>query len=182
MGRMRKSKFKKHIDQLEEEDLREELLDLYDKIEEVRHYYQMELGSQEERQKRFIKARNEIEAKYKTKSFRKPRRPRIQKVKKILSELEKLSVFSYELIDIYLFDVEVALNFVQKYDYFTQVLYNNISTSFGKACQLIDLNLMHEKYSERCENILMLSRYIPELHRNLMAISQDYSVNDTKNT
>ncbi len=182
MIRMRKSKFKKHIDQLEEDDLRDELLGLYDKLEEVRHYYQMELGSQEEREKRYVKARKEIEAKYKTKSFRKPRRPRIQKVKKILSELEKLSVFSYELIDIYLFDVETALNFVRKYDYFTQVLYNNISTSFEKACQQIHLNLMDEKYSERCENILVLSRYIPELHCNLKAISQDCSVNDKKNT
>ena len=69
MIRMRKSKFKKHIDQLEEDDLRDELLGLYDKLEEVRHYYQMELGSQEEREKRYVKARKEIEAKYKTKGL-----------------------------------------------------------------------------------------------------------------
>ena len=167
---MRKTKFRKHLDQLGEDDLRIELAALYDKLVEVRQYYQMELGSKKERDRRYAQAKKDITAKYKTKSFRKPRRPRIQKVKKILSELEKLSVFSHELIDIYLYDVETALEFTRTYDYFTQVLYNNISLSFEKACRLIALNSMEEEYYERCKKILDLSRYVIELYRNIEEI------------
>ncbi len=161
---MRKSRFIKHINQLAEEDLRSELLELFDQLETVRSYYQMELGSQDDRKKKYLQAKKLILAKYKTKSIRKPRRPRIQKVKKILSELNKLSVFSHEMIDIYLFDVECAIDFIRTYDYFTTVLFNNTSFSYEKALQLIDQNLMHDLFKERCIVILERSRYILELH------------------
>ncbi|NNK89627.1 MAG: hypothetical protein HKO89_03390, partial [Saprospiraceae bacterium] len=46
---MRKSVFQKHLDQLDEESLREELKTLYGKIEAVRKHYAMELGSQKDR-------------------------------------------------------------------------------------------------------------------------------------
>lgn len=170
---MRKTTFLKHLDQLGEEELRSELTSLYNSLKTVRQYYQMELGSRQEREKRYALAKKDIASKYKTKSLRKPRRPRIQKVKKILSELEKLSVFSHELIDIYLFDVETALGFARTYDYFTQVLYNNISLSFEKACKLIAQHRLEKEYAERCKNILVLSRYIKALNENLAGLMAD---------
>ena len=167
---MRKSEFLKHINQLGEEELRQELTLLFDKLAEVKLYYKMELGNEKDRKRIYSQAKKDIASKYKTKSIRKPRRPRIQKVQKILRELERQTVFNYELIDIYLYDVECALQFAHKYDYFTQVLFNNISRSFERACELIEQNRLYKDYSERCDNILLLSRYIRELNKNLNAI------------
>lgn len=180
---MRKSKFIKHIDRLTEDELKEELIGLYDKVKEVKQYYKMELGSVEERKKNYTAAKADIASKYKTKSYRRPRRPRIQKIRKILSELEKLSIFSYELIDVYLYDVECALKFAREYDYFTQVLYNNITRSFSRAMDLIEQNRMQKEYQERCDHILQLSRYIHELYQEMISLSDDvFKSSDDKNS
>lgn len=168
---MRKSQFTSHLERLEEAELRDELMRLYEKIPEVRTHYKMELGSESDRAKVFAAAKKEIEAKYKTKSLRKPRRPRIQKVRNVLSDLSKKAVFNYEMIDVYLFDVECALNFARKYDYFSQVLFNNINNSFSKAIDLIEQNLMADEYKTRCMKILELSRYIRELYNELKFVS-----------
>ncbi|MBT8233300.1 MAG: hypothetical protein HKO66_13640 [Saprospiraceae bacterium] len=167
---MRKSTFVKHINQLDETELREELTMLYDKIPAVLQFYKMELGTAEVRQKTYAKAKKEIEAKYKTKSYRRPRRPRIQKVKKIISELKKLSVFSYDMIDIYLFNTECALKFSNEYNYFSQPLFNVIKNSFASALELIDHNQMQEDYEERCQNVVTDSHYIYDLKNEMLTL------------
>ena len=167
---MRKSSFKKHIDQLNEEELRSELLELYDKVKGVKDHYKMELGSVQDRKKKYDQAKQEIAAKYKTKSIRRPRRPRIQKIRKILADLEKLSVLSFELIDVYLFDVETAMRFSIDYKFFSQVLENNIRNSLNRAVDLMELNRMEEEYKERCISILDQSRYIVGLEDQVRSI------------
>ena len=86
---MRKSNFVKHINALNEEELREEMGILYQKLEEVRKYYTMELGSAKDREKKYALAKKEIKAKFATKGIRKPRRPRVQKVRQILKKSDK---------------------------------------------------------------------------------------------
>lgn len=150
---MRKSVFQKHLDQLDEESLRDELRTLYEKVEAVRKHYAMELGSEMDRKRHFEKAKKEIRAKYATKSYRKPRRPRIQKIYKIISDVRKTSVFEFEMIDIYLFNAEEGLNFMNRYRYYSTPLFNSISGTFVKALELIQSNRMHEDYRTRVENI-----------------------------
>jgi len=137
---MRRSTFLKHIQSLEEEDLRAELKLLYDKVKEVKQFYTMEIGSSEDREKKYKKAKEEIAAKFKTKSYRKPRRPRIQKINKIVSELAKISVFNYEMIDVYLFCAETGLKFMREYRFESTPVNNLICNSFKKAILLIEEN------------------------------------------
>jgi len=150
---MRRSTFLKHIKNLEEEDLREELKLLYDKVKEVKQFYMMEIGSAEDRSKRYKKGKDEITAKFRTKSYRKPRRPRIQKINKIVSELKKISVFNYEMIDVYLFCTETGLNFMKEYRFDSIPLNNLISKSFDKAIDLILECKMENDFKERCSAI-----------------------------
>lgn len=167
---MHKSKFIKHLKQLGEEELREELTMLYDKVADVKKFYAMEIGTAEQRQKTYTKAKKEIEAKYKTKSYRRPRRPRIQKIKKILSEIQKLSVFSHELIDVFLFDVECALNFASEYNYFSTPLFNNIIRSYSVALRFISENQLELEYKERCANVMAKSIPVYELNREIVTL------------
>ena len=158
---MNKTSFKKHIEQLETEDLREELMVLFDNIKGVKEYYVMELGDDKTRQKIYQKAKKDITSKYVTKSRRRPRRPRIQKVKNILKALERDSVLPYELIDIYLHNTEEALNFMMKYRYDSAPLRNSINSTFVKALNLIDIELMKSEYSERCGILVNKMSYAP---------------------
>lgn len=160
---MRLSNFKKYVNSLEEEELREELLRLYNKLEGVKTFYKMDLGTDKDRKRVFDKAKKEIAKKYLTKSYRKPRRPRIQKVNKILAETRKSTILDYEMIDIYLFTSETALGFMREYDFFSDVLVNNICNSFEKAQNLIKDNLMEDEFKDRVEKLREQSKYSREV-------------------
>ncbi|NNE26753.1 MAG: hypothetical protein HKN09_07910 [Saprospiraceae bacterium] len=164
---MRKSVFLKHIEQLEEKDLRDELMTLYDKVQGVSKYYAMELGSDKDREKYFAGIKKQIKSKYATKSMRKPRRPRIQKINKILSEVAKTVLFDYEMIDIYLFNAEEAVNFMIIYNFFSTPVFNSILNSYVKALDLIASNRMEERYEASCQSILLLARIDRALYTNM---------------
>jgi len=156
---MRRSTFIKHIKQIEVEELREELLTLYTHIPEVKAYYAMELGSEKDRQKVYEKAKASIISKYKTKSYRKPRRPRIQKINTLLREMERTAVLPYEMIDIYLFNAEQGLGFMRDYKFYSDPLRNTILKSLEKALALIEDALFQDEYKDRMELIVSIKIY-----------------------
>lgn len=164
---MRKSVFLKHIEQLTEEDLRDELTVLYDKVPEVKAFYALELGSEKERQKFYAKAKETIKAKYKTKSFRKPRRPRIQKINRLLSELEKNATFNWDMIDVHLFNVEEGLNFMKTYSFYSDPLKNTILKSLDKALILIEDALFQQTYKDRVEALIATKIFDWGVHRTV---------------
>ena len=158
---MQKSTFNKYLQSLEEEELRMELDRLFSKIPEVKHYYSLELGSDNDRKRIYDKFKKEIAAKYKTKSYRKPRRPRIQKLMGILRDVEKHRVFTYELGEIFLYNVECATGFAKEYQFFSDPLQNMIIASYEKACLYIRDALMEEEYQERLKNVIINMRQFP---------------------
>ncbi len=171
---MRKSTFVKHINQLEAEDLRTELTLLYDKLDAVKKFYKLELGSETDRVKLYTAAKKKIASKYATKSFRKPRRPRIQKINTILRDLKKEAIFSYEMIDIYLFTTETAVEFMDTYDFYSDPLHNNIKQSFTKALILIKENRMVSEYDERCKIIIKKTKFFGDIQRELEHEYENY--------
>ena len=169
---MRRSAFLKHIHLLGEEELREELVVLFSKFDDVKKFYALELGTDEDRKRIYAQAKKVIASKYTTKSFKKPRRPRIQKVNSILSKLKNEAVFPFEMIDIYLFNVETAINFMRTYHFDSTSVRNSIETSFRKALELMVSERMEDEYQDRNLKILNTSniplelRYILTKHYN----------------
>jgi hypothetical protein len=170
---MRKSSFIKHLQELNEEELRKELELLYSKIPEVKQFYSMELGSEKDRNKLYEKTKKEIKAKYATKSLRKPRRPRIQKINKLLSEMERLSIFSSDMIELHLFNVEEGLRFAISYSFSSVPLNNCIINSFEKAVQSIVESKLDETYRDKCKSFVERSiLHYPVYHRMKSAFEQ----------
>ncbi len=164
---MSKARFTKHLKELNIEEMRHELLALYDKVPGVKQYYSMELGTDKDRERIYAKAKKEIVAKYATKSFRRPRRPRIQKINAIIARIEKASIFEHELVDFYLFDLETALVFIARYNFYSTVLGNHIVKIFEKAAIAIAREQIQSMYQERCDLILDRAVLIPEVHWEL---------------
>lgn len=162
---MRKAVFVKFVESLKEDDLREELLRLYEGLEEVRGHYRMELGSRKDRDKYYEKAKDNIRDKFKTKSYRKPRRPRIQKLNAFVKELEKSAVFPHELIDIYLHIVETAVTFSYEYRFASGPIFNTILKYYEKALEQIRLCRMTDDYQSRCQSILGETRAMTSIGR-----------------
>jgi len=164
---MRKSQFSKHLNELNEEELRQELTMLYSKVPEVKQYYAMELGSEGERKKLYDKAKKNIDSKYATKSYRKPRRPRIQKINAILSEMKKNAIFQHEMADLYLYDIEAALVFSVKYGFYSKVLSNHIISTFKKAMKIIRGHNFYDLFQERISLIIDRTILIPEIYSEM---------------
>lgn len=164
---MSKAKFTKHLKELNIEELRHELLDLYVKVPGVKQHYAMELGSEADRLRIYAKAKKDITSKYATKSFRRPRRPRIQKINTLLKALKKATIFEHEMVDIYLFDIETALVFIAKYHFYSQTLANHIVSVFAKATDIISEQQLQSTFQERCDLILQRSELLPDIHWDL---------------
>ena len=113
----------------------------------------MELGTHQDREKLFAKAKADIESKYKTKSYRRPRRPRIAKIKKLLNEIEKVSIYQDEMADLHLYNCECALTFMEEYRFISTPLFNIIFHSFQKAIDLIIGSMENENYYDRCKQV-----------------------------
>lgn len=154
---LRKSQFIKHLNHLSESELRDEILTLFDNVPEIKTYYTMELGSEADRKKIYDKAKKEIASKYTTKSIYNPRPPRIQKINAILSNMKRKSIFAHEMVDLYLYDVEMALEFSRKYDFSTLTLSNHIAKSYKAACDIINEQQIHSEYAQYCFDLLEVS-------------------------
>lgn len=151
---MRKTRLKKHLDQLGEDELRSEIMHLFEQSKEVKAYYTMELGSASEREKKYQEAKEKIASKFISRSRRKVRRPRINPAKKILRELEGTAIFKHELIDVYLFSVEKALVFGEAYHYSSDPLYNFIRQCYEKAHGICQEFQLLEDYQARMDQII----------------------------
>ena len=151
---MRKASFIKFLETLSEEDLRKEVLTLFTNYKEVKAYYAMELGQEKDRERLFAKAKKDIKGKYATRSYRRPKRPRVAKINAILKEVNKISIFKEEMADLYLYNCECALDFIEEYQFHSDPLYNNIFRSFRSACDLIVASIAEEEQIERCQKIV----------------------------
>ncbi len=169
---MRKAAFNKHLESLELEDLKTELTYLFDHLPEVKAYYKMELGSDEVRAKMYIELKKKIAKCFATRSKRRPRRPRIRKVNSILSEAKKAAIFDHEMGDVYLYTAEIAIDFMKDYDFYSEVLTNNITKNYEKALKCIQSSLTKDLFEERFIALYERLHYDPTLKRSLKIIEQ----------
>lgn len=147
----------KHLEQLGEEDLREEILHLFEHIKDVKNYYAMELGTEAERKKMYDSAKADIASKFVSRSRRRVKRPRVNKTHQIIKELERQTVFPHEMIDIYLFTCEEALKFSARYQYFSQPLINLVQRYYEKAKKLMIESAMEEDYGEALRRLSIMA-------------------------
>jgi len=167
---MQKSKFTKYISSLDEDELRQEMDNLYTKVDGVKHYYTLELGTDMDRKRIYDKVKKNLTAKYATKSRRRPRKPRVAKINAILRDVEKHSVYTFELGDVFLFNAECATEYIQKYDVITDPLTNVLMSSYTKACLYIRDALMEDEFEERLLSVIEKVKFHFFIRKELQAI------------
>lgn len=158
---MQKSTFTKYIKSLTAEELVAELETLYTFSPDVKQFYVMELGSENDRKRIYTNIKKDIESKYATRSIRRPRKPRISKIRAILRNLERQKSFTYELGEVFLFNVECATIYVKKHWILTDPVKNIILDTFEKACLNIRDALMEDEYMDRINQCIVNMRRQP---------------------
>ena len=147
------SDFKKLLAEMTVEELRAELLKLFQKLEQVQMFYAQDLLSKEDRQKLLDEAKKKIYSQYWTRTGN-PRDVSNAHVKTIISDFEKVSAFPNEVVDLLLYRVKVMTEWADTFGGAPDADYNASSTSFKKALGLIQKNKLEEYFTDQCLEII----------------------------
>jgi Family of unknown function (DUF6155) len=153
MPKPKLSDFKKLLAEMTEEELRTELLKLFNKLEQVQMFYAQDLLSKEDRLKFLEEAKRKIYAEYWTRTGN-PRIVNNAKVKSIQSDFEKTSAFPNEVIELLLYRVEVVTKMADEFGGASDADYNASSTAFKKAVQLMQKHKLEDYFKEWCIEII----------------------------
>ena len=166
MAKSKLSEFKQLIAEMNESELREELMKLYNKIPTVKELYNQDLMTEEERQEVLQTYKDRIYKEYWTPKGN-PKSPNNSKIKTIVGEYEKTAVFPYDIIDLLLFRVETTTDFANQFGGASDGTYNGAITSFKKAMKLMNDNNLRAHFEIQCKEIFKAGNldywYIMEL-------------------
>jgi Family of unknown function (DUF6155) len=167
MPKPKLSDFKKLLAEMTEEEVRAELLKLFNKLEQVQMFYAQDLMGKEDRQKILDECKTKIYKKFWTPSGNPRNNVSNADIRKIITDFEKISAFPHEIIDLLLYRVETATDFANQFGGMPDADYKAAATAFEKAMKLMVKNKLHEYFKERCETLFENSNldyyYIEEL-------------------
>jgi len=159
---MNKKELKKFIATLSNEELQEEIIKLFEKFDQVKHFYTAELSN--DTQELILKYKQKIEKEFQRASARSSNSYRITEINNIIKEFEKVSVFSIDIIELKLYRVELAIKLVKDYHIDDQTYYSSIAGHYQKAIKQINATHLEDYFKERIDAIkaLMIKRNIIE--------------------
>jgi hypothetical protein len=154
---------KKYLQELSEEELREEFLKLYKKFPILKEYYQQELSQDS----------GSLVAEYKKKirqhyfpAGRVVKRPRAAKTRELLSRFRKLSLFPYDMADLLLYQAETMVEFSASKGtngnrgYISGGFNQTLSSRYKEALQLIVAEGLQHDLMPRLQQVLRDSRHM----------------------
>ncbi len=154
MPKPKLSDFKRLLAEMNEAEVRAELLKLFNKLEQVQLFYAQDLMSKEDRQKIIQEAKDKIYKKFWTPSGNPRNNVSNADIRKIISDFEKISAFPSEVIDLLLFRVETATNFADQFGGMPEGDYNASATAFDKAVKLMVKNKLEDFFKDKCVEIM----------------------------
>lgn len=144
-----KRELTKYLDHLEEEELRQEILELYQKLPVVREYYQMELGEntrplvekyKKDIRKTFFPARG------------RGRRGRSES-RKVIRTFTKISIHQKDLVELFFYRVSVMVDYLAAHRLENESFHASIVTSFAEACRMAQREILTDYFRETAREI-----------------------------
>ena len=154
---MSKRAFKKYIKELEKEDLEDQIMDLYERFDVVRVFYNFVFNPNEEK---LVK-----EAKFKIgKEYFPPNNRRAKKrrsvAQKLIKHFLKLEMEPHSLADVMFYNVEIAQAYAADKDNITESFQKSMLNSFEQAVNyLVEFGIL-EEFKPRIKKITL------EAHEN----------------
>jgi hypothetical protein len=148
------SEFKKLINQMNEEELREELLKLFGKLKEVQSFYAQDLLTDADRENILKENKQKIYKEFWT-SKGNPRSPSNANIRKLISDFEKIAAFPIDVIDLLMYRVETATKFADEFGGMSEADYNASINAFDKAVKLIAKHRLKDNFLGYAQDIFM---------------------------
>jgi hypothetical protein len=166
-----KRELTKYLDHLEEEELRQEILQLYKKLPVVREYYQMELGDstkalvdkyKKDIRKAFFPARG------------RGRRGRSES-RKVIRAFEKISIHQKDIIELLFYRVSVMVDYLTAHRLISESFHDSIVTSYAEACRLTEKEILTDYFREKAREVALHHEYNKRLYgHSLLPIWEEH--------
>ena len=148
---MSKRDLKLYLKGLKKRQLEEQVLDLYTKFKSVKTYYNFVFNPKEE--KLLDEAKFKIRKEYFPVNTRKPKIRR-SVAQKIIKHYIQLGVDVYVIIDVMLFNIEIAQQFTQEQIIKQDAFYASMFKSFNEALTFIRKQGLENDFMHRIKNIV----------------------------
>ncbi len=131
---MSKRAFKKYIKTLGKEDLEEQMMDLYNRFDEVRTFYNFVFNPNED--KLVKQAKYKISKEYFPESNRKPKTRR-SVAHKLIKHFLKLEMEAHSLADVMFYNIEIAQTFSREKENVTEAFQKSIFKSYEQGVNFV---------------------------------------------
>ena len=131
---MSKRAFKKYIKSLKKEDLEDQILDLYNRFDDVKVFYNFVFNPNEE--KLVKEAKFKISKEYFPPNNRKPKKRR-SVAQKLIKHFLKLEMEPHALADVMFYNIEIAQTFSKDMENITEAFEKSMLKSFEQASEFV---------------------------------------------
>ncbi len=135
---------------MDEDELRKELEMLYSRYKDIKAYYNMELGSIEDRKKLIDSAKKKITNLYKKRKAR----SRISKTNTILQDITQISIFDHELVGVYIHYLECASDNIYYYGMRNEAQGKQVYRNFTTAVDLVISSQTQSKNIPKLQSVI----------------------------
>lgn len=147
---MSKRAFKKYIKSLEKEDLEEQIMDLYERFEDVKVFYNFVFNPNEE--KLVKQAKFKISKEYFPNTKRKAKTRR-SVAHKLIKHFLKLEMEPHSLADLMFYNVEIAQTYSADKENITNAFEKSMFKSFEQAVDFVIQNGISAEFLNRINHI-----------------------------
>lgn len=148
---MSKRALKGYLSELSKEELEEQLLELYDRLKEVKDFYTFVFNPQED--KRLEQAKFKISKEYFPQTKRKPKKRR-SVAQNLIKEFVKLGLGADKIADLMLYNIEIAQAYNAEKEIIQESFYKSMLKSFSEAVHYIDTNGIESHFANRIDSIV----------------------------
>jgi len=147
---MSKRAFKKYIKSLEKEDLEEQILDLYNRFDDVKVFYNFVFNPNED--KLVKEAKFKISKEYFPPNNRKPKKRR-SVAHKLIKHFLKLEMEPHALADVMYYNIEIAQTFSNDIEAIPESFEKSMLKSYEQAAEYVISNGISSEFGIRINKI-----------------------------
>jgi hypothetical protein len=177
MANSKISDLKNILDEMTLDELKQEILKLYNILPQVKDFYNQDLMTEEERQVILNKFKEKIYVELWTSKGNPKGMVNNSTIKKILSEYELICLFQYDLVDLLIYRVEITTEYAEQQGGMAESNYNTSITTFKKAMKIMRNNNFLTHFEKRIKILLKATNldfwYVEQLEHLFYENSQE---------
>ena len=148
---MSKKQLLDFLENLNDRELKEQLIDLYGRFKNVKEFYDFSFNPNED--KRIIDAKKRINKEYFPEAGKKVKKRR-SVAQKLILHLRKLELAPTLIADLMLYNLEIAQLYNAEHPTTQGTFYRSMLSSFKQAVEYIEKEYLEQEFNHRVEGIL----------------------------